>query len=138
MSYIENRTPGIIKVEYFDLMALDSQRPDLDAIAGIFPHLPEETFEIPMIESGTADIKSSNGAESCTISFSSNMKISPGFRPGFIFTDANFDMFMVASGCRPFPSMEIDRTFGKMPGERPEFKYTIKHSSLMAAIPVIL
>ncbi|MCM1490720.1 MAG: hypothetical protein NC095_07835 [Muribaculum sp.] len=136
MSYIQNRTPGIVKVEYFDLDLINSDRIDLDAMSGVFPRMPEKTHEIPMIESGTAEIQSVGGAESCTISFSSNTRIRPAFRPGFIFTDANNDIYMVASSCKPFPSLEIVRTFGKMPGERPEYRYTIKHSSLMAAIPL--
>lgn len=129
--------PGIIKVEYFDLDSLDSERPDLDALSGSFPRMPEKTFEIQIIGSGECEVLASNGAETCTLTFSSDERIRPDFRPGFIFTDANHDVYMMASASKPFPSIEIARTFGKMPGERPKYNYTIKHYSLMAAIPVI-
>lgn len=135
-TFFENRIPGVVKVEYFDLMQLESERIDLDALIGIFPNLPKERFEIPVIEPGTCESTWSNGAESCSLSFSSNIKIRPKFRPGFIFTDANNDVYMIASSCKPFPKIDIVRTFGKMPEERPEYRYTIKHAAVETPVRV--
>lgn len=137
MEIIRNRIPGIVKVEYFDLLLLDSDRIDLDAMIGVFPRMPEKTYEIPLIGTGTAESVWQNGAESCSLSFNSDSKINPKFRPGFIITDAEGTIHMIASACKPFPSMEIRQSFGKMPDERPQYQYSIKHSALKTPVPVI-
>lgn len=135
MEQIPNRYPGIVKVEYFDLSSLPV-RPDMIVKNEMVLNLPEERFVIPLIEPGTCDVNFVYGFESLTLKFSSSKKISPNFRPAFIFYDANDRIFLVGSGSKPFPKVKISRSFGSVPDQRPEFAYEITHIAVNTPIEI--
>lgn len=132
-----NQYPGIVKVEYFDSSILDCDSPDIMSLAGLEINIPDERFNIPLIEPGTCDVTSKDGAESLTLKFSAQIKINPRFRPAFIFHDANNRTFLVASKNKPFPKVSMTRTFGSLPDSRPQVSYEITHTAIITPIEIV-
>ena len=137
MEQIPNRYPGIIRVEYLDLNLLPD-RPDLLSKAGVKFDIPEERFDIPLIEPGTCEISSDGGFDKLSLKFSASIKISHSFRTAFIFYDANGRKFLVGSRSKPFPKVSIKRSFGSVPDRRPEFSYEITHVAVQTPIELLL
>ena len=136
--YNANLFPGIVRVEYFDIEDIDIDRIDVWAMQDRDIPIPDNRYNIPLLGLGEAKSKTSDGADECTLTFESQFKIWPSFRQGFIFYDANEDVYMLASKHPPYPKVEITRSFGKLPDARPSYIYTITLQALHTPAKVSL
>lgn len=133
-----NLFPGIVRVEYFDAAALDVDRIDVWAMQGRNIPIPAVRYNIKLLGLGEASSKTKDGTDECTLSFESQFRISPSFRPGFIFYDANEDIYILASKLPPYPKIEITRSFGILPHSRPSYSYSISLQALKTPAKVSL
>lgn len=138
MDQIPNRYPGIIKVECFDSQVLPPVRIDYITVESLHSFIPDVRMEIPLIEPGTCEVSSVDGCDKLTLKFSAACKISRSCRWAFIFYDANGGSFLVASVSKPFPKVSINRSFGSVPDQRPEFAYEISHVAVKTPIEIFM
>lgn len=129
--------PGIIKVEFFDSSLLP-ERIDILSIAGVDIDVPEERFNIDLIEPGTCEVSDLTGSKRVTLKFSSFKKINPPFRPAFIIFDANDGIYLIGSKEKPFPKILINKSWGSVPDSRAEYSYEISHVAIEAPIEIKL